>query len=556
MFGRVRLADDFFKKERDQLYSDWQSSFWRELFQNSIDQGCTVVRINLTPRDGCVVVDFADNGPGMSRQVLQDVYFAIGATTKAGTNQIGGMGRARVLTCFAMKSYRVRSQDYLVIGQGGDYEVQDAPYAQGCMLTIEVDGVSLDTLRAKLMTFLKESRIDARIYLNDQWITEKAPLNGRVTRELVSNDVTFAKVYVNKSASRRLIVRVNGVSMYTTETEAKAQVVVEIEPSISRSVLTSNRDSMHYEYRRVLDRFLRELAVDTNSALRPRFARRTMVARGTGLKHVRANKPATKPVQKPRPESVSGALLPRDERDTYDETRLVPSMAAVPSMFPNVDDDGDDTHLMPMVRANDEIESQPVIRSDSPERISFRHWLGITFGDIYIFDETDSVTMHKSVPGFLPSNWETRYVNGRTYRHGGNAIRLLLMWQTAVEYALEVALPVLNEDDIKYGIGFLFADDRLAEHREQDDGHLFVFRPVNREGKIDFKISNRRSLKRLMVLAQHEVTHVRERWHDEDFSRLRDEIAMRFDEGECLRRMKAALNALPALDRDVLRWAA
>jgi hypothetical protein len=341
--------------------------------------------------------------------------------------------------------------------------------------------------------------------------------------------------------------------MYTTDIQAKAQVVVEIEPSISRSVLTSNRDGMHYSYRRVLDAYLRELAVDTNSALRPRFARRTMVARGTGLKHVRANKPVAKPVQPketPRQQAVSGSMLPRDERDTYDETRLMPGSVLA------TDDADDILRLMTATDTDDDVSDyRPVVRS--PDMITFTRWLGMTFGDIYIFDETDSVAMHKAVPGFLPDNWETRYVNGRTFRQGGNAIRLLLMWQTAVQYALEVALPILNQDDIKFGIGFLFADDRLAEHREvADDGHLFVFRPVNRDGKIDFKISNRRSLKRLMVLAQHEVTHVRERWHDEDFSRLRDEIAMRFDEGECLRRMKAALNALPALDKDAWRLAA
>jgi hypothetical protein len=90
----------------------------------------------------------------------------------------------------------------------------------------------------------------------------------------------------------------------------------------------------------------------------------------------------------------------------------------------------------------------------------------------------------------------------------------------------------------------------LADHRERDNGHVFCLRPVNRLGKVDYKTSNRRSLRQLMVLAQHEVTHVKERWHDEDFARLRDEIAMRFDEAECLRRMKAALSRIPDLNND------
>src|ERR1044072_9573631 len=102
---RVRLADDFFKKEREQNYADWRLSVWRELFQNAIDQDATEVRIGLRQADDHVELTFADNGPGMTREVLENVYFAIGATTKIGGNQIGGMGRARGLTCFAMKEY-------------------------------------------------------------------------------------------------------------------------------------------------------------------------------------------------------------------------------------------------------------------------------------------------------------------------------------------------------------------------------------------------------------------------------------------------------------------
>jgi hypothetical protein len=511
MLGRVRFADDFFKKERDQLYADWESSFWRELFQNAIDQDVSEVRIGMEQKDNYIQVDFADNGPGMTRQVLEDVYFAIGATTKTG-NQIGGMGRARVLTCFAMKSYAIRSQDYLVLGNGGDYEVKDAPFASGCALSIAVDDTTYATLHRKLEMFLSESRIDARVYLNGELLRIKAPLNGRAIRQLVLDGQRFAQVYVNKSARQQLIVRVNGVSMYTTAISAKAQVVVEIDPEVSRRVLTSNRDSLHYEYRRVLDAFLRELAVDTNSALRPRFARHTSVTRGTGLKKVRAKKPPVSRMPEVRDEPIaeerpSGSLLPIDTRDTYEETRLSP--------------------------------------------VTFARWLGDTLGDIYIFDETDSAIMHKAVTAYLPENWRIRTLDeDRSFRQGGNIIRLLLMWKTAIEYSLEVALPVLDQDEIDYGVGFIFADDRLADHRERDNGHVFCLRPVNRLGKVDYKTSNRRSLRQLMVLAQHEVTHVKERWHDEDFARLRDEIAMRFDEAECLRRMKAALSRIPDLNND------
>ena len=516
--GRVRLSDDFFKKERDQLYSDWRLSVWRELFQNAIDQGATEVRICLTQGDGCVTLGFADNGPGMTRQVLEDVYFAIGATTKTG-NQIGGMGRARVLTCFAMKSYRIRSQDYAVHGVSGEYTVKTAPYTHGCALTIEVDDSTLEDLRDRLMTFLSESRIDARIYLNDELVTRKAPLNGRAVRDLMLNDVSFAKVYVNKSAEpRRVIIRVNGVSMFTIRTSAKAHVVVELDPGLSRKVLTSNRDGLHWRYREVLDDYIRELAVDTNSSLRSRFTRHTTVALGGGMKTI-ARPKAKREVLKvvdglrqavtaPTPDLGSGAMLPANHADTYSECAM-----------PTTD---------------------------------FSGWLADTFGDIYVYDETNNAKMHASVASYVPQNWRLKSLNGgtRVFRQGSNLIRVLLMWQTAVTYALEIAMESLHQSEASYSVGFLFADDRLAEHRDHNDGHIFALRPVDAEGKLVFTVTDRKALKRLMSLAKHEVTHVGQRYHDEAFSTLRESIDMVFDEAECLRRMKTALRQMPDMVSD------
>src|SRR5882672_7501171 len=245
---RVRFADDFFRKERDQAYADWRLSIWRELFQNAIDQDAGEIRIGLVAGDECVKLHFSDNGPGMTRQVLEDVYFAVGATTKAGPDQIGGMGRARVLTCFSMQAYMLRSQDYLVTGRGGDYDVTEMPFTRGCTLDIDVDDATQEQLQDKLLTFLGESRIGANVTLNGERLTARAPLNGRFVRDLTRRGTSFAKVYVNKSAPQRLIVRVNGVSMYTKRIAAKAQVVVELDAAQSRSVLTSNRDGMHWQY--------------------------------------------------------------------------------------------------------------------------------------------------------------------------------------------------------------------------------------------------------------------------------------------------------------------
>jgi hypothetical protein len=51
--------------------------------------------------DGHGRVRFADDGTGMTRRTLEEVFFALGRTTKDGEDSIGGFGRARIILCFA-----------------------------------------------------------------------------------------------------------------------------------------------------------------------------------------------------------------------------------------------------------------------------------------------------------------------------------------------------------------------------------------------------------------------------------------------------------------------
>src|SRR5690606_26097931 len=72
-----------------------------------------------------VSVRFRDYGTGMSRRVLEEVFFALGETTKNGTDSIGGFGRARIITCFAQRAYRIRTRNLLVHGNAGEYRVEE-----------------------------------------------------------------------------------------------------------------------------------------------------------------------------------------------------------------------------------------------------------------------------------------------------------------------------------------------------------------------------------------------------------------------------------------------
>lgn len=132
--SRVTTPKEFFIKERDSFYSLWTLSFWREFFQNSVDAGSKNISIDLSSESGRGEFDkigdstkqltrvvFTDDGCGMSEDVLNRVYFAIGQTTKNDESSVGGYGRARLMTCFSQDRYSILTKDRFVMGNGPDY---------------------------------------------------------------------------------------------------------------------------------------------------------------------------------------------------------------------------------------------------------------------------------------------------------------------------------------------------------------------------------------------------------------------------------------------------
>lgn len=132
--GVLSVDKGFLRGERDQYYNDFTIAFWRELFQNSVDAGATNISIDIEERqrrrygepDGPEKVTnicFVDNGHGMTAEVLNDVYFKMGRSTKKEDGgSIGGFGRARIMTCFSQESYSILTKDRFVSGDGPSFK--------------------------------------------------------------------------------------------------------------------------------------------------------------------------------------------------------------------------------------------------------------------------------------------------------------------------------------------------------------------------------------------------------------------------------------------------
>ena len=273
----IKISSDFFTKEILN-YSDWQSAFWRELFQNSIDAGAKNIEIQTEVSRNNVIVKFKDDGKGMDKKTLEEVFFNLGSTTKTNEDSVGGFGKARIILCFAQTEYVIRTNNLFVRGSGASYEIEeDYSYIKGCefLITVPVgkfsnsrfsewaDNTSILEFEDSLKTLLSRCNLNCKVTINgiawNNWTKQR----GKVRQ------LDFAKaIAVKEGEKNRILFRVNGLCMFTRYSSYPNLVIVEINPKISRNVLLSNRDSINYHYSDQVDDFINCLNNDNLSAFR------------------------------------------------------------------------------------------------------------------------------------------------------------------------------------------------------------------------------------------------------------------------------------------------
>tara|TARA_B100000614_G_scaffold262909_1_gene300621 strand:+ start:144253 stop:145812 length:1560 start_codon:yes stop_codon:yes gene_type:complete len=517
---QITLPKSFFTKERDNLYSDWRTAFWREDFQNSIDAGATEIRISFEQMGDDLAVEFIDNGCGMTRDVIENVFFALGETTKTGSTT-GGFGRARILTCFAMGSYEFWTGNLHVTGDGANYNINDnQPHVSGCRFRVVINNETAEKMRTALKKVLLMSQMSCHVFVDGERWT-----NWLHKRRLVKT-ASYGSIHVNKNGqfTNQVIVRVNGLWMYSIYCEAKAQVIVEIDPTKSREVLTVNRDGMHYNYSNDLQSFINELAVDTRSALRAR-RRKTRLIEGTGV-HT-----TSRPIDIPQNDWEETA--PSDTISVGNNVAVAAGGTIAAAIQVN---------RAQSVHAN-EVESE-IIKGEQIET-------GLPA--IYINDETDPMDLshaavRKIIDNFDPTRWvhAVKKVRGheQPYRKGANYLKLLIAWEAC---CLEAIKALLNTDyapqQLRWLVGWTFSFEDGACHVGLSEGHALCLNPVKKDGKLRYKTRDRSDQIRLMALAKHEVAHVIVGPHNEDYAAVLTAIDSHFDAQSCFKAIRQALAA-------------
>ena len=505
--GQIRLTPDFFRKEMLN-YGNVRQVLARELFQNSIDAGATKIDIGIqlvdTPEDApsTVSVRFADNGRGMDRAVLEDVFFALGKTTKDTTGTIGGFGKARIVTCFGMESYTIRTGSLFVSGSGADYDITEittAPPVRGTVFEIivplSVFGPTLELFTRAFCDYLSFCQMDCDVRINGvRWTS------WTYRRKLVRR-VSFGDVHVNKSADysrkNRMLIRVGGVLMYEKYISADVLIVVEINPCLSRTVLLSNRDRLHYAYENELEKFAQQLAVDTASALRT-----TSI-----IKQVLPGEPRKFIPKHAIPKLGFNTKTQEVQQDLQEAQQDLPAYRVSSEAIPAAQSVGNYSMAA-------SIESLGLGEDDDEDYTD-----PITEGMVFLSESTDA-RIRKSAALYHPSKW--------THGKGSRRRKLLAQWVLACEYALEEYCFLTGVSSVNWRWGWYFSDDARAACEDQADGsHALILNPIHGPNSSESEVGTMRYAIRefnshvsLVTLACHEVAHLDAQTHDEGFARM------------------------------------
>jgi hypothetical protein len=672
----------FLRKERNQLYGDWTIAFWRELFQNSVDAGAKKISIDLNEKpqrgsfgsagpEGKTVTNvvFSDDGHGMTAEVLDDVYFKMGKSTKdvGGGSNIGGFGRARIMTCFSQERYTILTCDRFVMGDGVHFEhgsvgsqlaelekyaaaleSSDQPGAAasiagiradmellsqawsrrggfpGCRVEVDLDASpsdhwrskpgTIDNMKAALKTYLSESQLPCEVVINGKSPEEYFEVEGTklqakrgpVRRTLTvsgenDEEVPFATVHTSEGKKAdfkgKMIVRVSGASMFRKDVQGlEAQVIVEIDPAQSRDALNSNRDGLKGDYERAVDRLLADLTLDTLSALRDKTTKVTEIKGEKGRilsQPVDLAKPMNEPlsadevraiessvVKAPRVSSVEALAatgIPQDAlkkfltetyhgssflnayvtRRFYDDDPAVQELIRLrdalyesqrsPEWFFENASEGAKAWVLSGVRMRLEEAFAERNQADA-KRLAGMH-------DVYINMESTNERTKAAARRHNPENWSEETGKGKMARS------LLTAWTAACGVAMDTLFrlrPAMHP--VNWTTGFVYSVPESTYQGDtyrnvsieaqcitlsHDDVRLLI-NPVFDDGNLRYSLANRGDLKKILVLAFHEVAHVLESSHNETFANALTDIMIAADWELAFRRMKAEVAAVTA----------
>lgn len=463
----ISLGPNFFQQEK-RNYSNWKTALIREVIQNAADSvGCTRIDFSIEDSEDSTTLTVRDNGAGMSRDVLQNVFLVMGETTKNSSGFTGGFGKARVLIAFAQREYTIISGDYICEGSGAEYSIRDNEYVNGCTFIIKTEKLDWTNL---IKGVLDKCSLTQSVYINGERYSNTIR-RGRLVREL-----SFGLVYVNKSANSGVHIRVNGTWMFSKYSNVSAQVCVELNSSTSRDVLTANRDGLQFNQDNELQAFLNELSADSKSALKDK----------------------TRHFKKFVNKNNCFRSVPKSEKFRLNENNA----------------------LVPVTRSAANVGIENTIRNFGANPID-REYLPVYQTDpilasmMVLNGSNDVKTVNLIKNFYMPEKWDNR---------SATRYQLLRQWFAVCNIVMD-ELSNMTKKEFGFAVGWVFSDNKEDEsasavHLKDEETHYLLLNPIDNNLKLKYSVNNIDNYYALITLACHEAAHCLYAWHDENFSSL------------------------------------
>lgn len=257
----VKIGPEFFAKTKSE-YARWTFALIREFGQNSIDADSGQIEFDVDYEDGHTILSVTNDGRPMTRDELMNKLLALGGSGKNFANTVGGFGAAKSLLYFCHKSFDITTGNLRINGSGANYDLYElANTFAGTRSVIHIKDNYKGDLENQVRLFTSLLQWRGTIKLNGKVVEERLR-KGRGRKEF-----TWSKVYTNSDFGNLMVVRMDGIPMFTRAIAYRGCVVAEL-TGTSQDVLMTSRDGLKFEFQNELDAFVTEIAVNKRSAFK------------------------------------------------------------------------------------------------------------------------------------------------------------------------------------------------------------------------------------------------------------------------------------------------
>lgn len=253
--NQMKLPGTYFSRMAQRDYRNWNEALIRELTQNSVDATATEISVSWEPESR--TLHFNDNGNGMNRHILENVFLQFGASHKA-EGAVGGMGKAKELIIASWSSWSIRSNGILAQGRHNEYNISDCDYIKGTTITLTISS-EMHMNEDVIKDFFRLCQISASVYLNGELLSESTKISSREIARIEG----FGKLYKGSQSSSVCLVRANGVFMFSEWVEGNTPFIFEI--SNSAGCMSAGRDGFVGDYWTKFSKLLREMNFNGSS---------------------------------------------------------------------------------------------------------------------------------------------------------------------------------------------------------------------------------------------------------------------------------------------------